>query len=374
MMTFAIWWKEYLFFLGGVWMKKLFGADCIKIGSKIFMFAQEFNLLYSVDEETGEISFVSKMPGEPMDLRRLSSRFLRYKNTIILLPRNANGICIYDLDKCTWKRIGIEDRNTGFVHRFICGTIYENELILVGCRYPAIVVVNLNTYEVEYIDAVYDKFRENIKEINDYYTGTSMAVVDNKLYAASCLSNQVLIFDLKTHEWSWQKVGKEGNRYAGIAWDGKNFWLALRVKSGFVKWNFASTEEYLFGENDKIDNNDDNIFQGAIYDGKNVIFTGMGSRKTYVVNPDLPDVMDDIKIIDKSYLFWKKIDEVNFAMTSEGVLEIRDRENLEVVKRSYDLELDDERIMAHVAEHILDESHMIYENQYVTAAAFIKAL
>jgi hypothetical protein len=366
MMTFAV--MKMVYFLGGIWMKNLLAEDCIKIDSKIFMFAQELNLLYSVDENSGEISFVSKMPGEPMDWKRLSSHFLRYKNSIIFLPMNAECICIYDLDKGTWSKIEIEERQNVFCDRFFSGTISGDDLILVGHTYPSIVVVNLNTYEIKYIDAVYDELRELAKMHKDCYIRTNTVVIGDKLYAVSCVSNQVLIFDLKTYGWSWRNVGKEGNRYAGIAWDGKYFWLALRVKCGFVRWDFSTAEEYLFEDKDEL------FFLGAVYDGKNVIFPGMNSGKTYVINPDSTDVVSNIKIIDKSYKFWKKIDEVNVAMTRDGVLEIRDRESLNIVKRSYYVEADDERIMKHITEHIPEENCMIHENQNLTMEAFVKAI
>ena len=65
-----------------------------------------------------------------------------------------------------------------------------------------------------------------------------------------------------TDEYRWEKVGSDGNRYSGIAWDGKAFWLSPRKHTSIVRWILGvGIEEFDISR----DYQEGNNFGGVVY-------------------------------------------------------------------------------------------------------------
>jgi hypothetical protein len=122
---------------------------------------------------------------------------------------------------------------------------------------------------------------------------------------ASSLENLVLEFNMDTYDYSWIKVGDNKNRYSGITWDGKNFWLAPRINTAIVKWDGANTViEYPLPaefQDEKFH------FLGVLYEHGNIVIPGFLSLYKIVIS-NLEQ--EEMKVVRGQYYFYKKINDL----------------------------------------------------------------
>lgn len=214
--------------------------DVVNYENELYFAASDLNRLYKLDK-SGEIVEIYEDKRERVISKRLYAKVFNYKDEIIFAPHKSDSILIYHPHEKKWDSIRIVSNNENENGLFQSGTIFEDWLYLLGCQYPAIVKVNLCNYNIE---KIWTPFEEVINKYNgDCYFRSDIAVNDNKLFAASCVSNRVLEFNMLTNEYRWYKVGAGENKYSGIAFDGSNFWLAPRRTGPGVCWNPTTNVE-----------------------------------------------------------------------------------------------------------------------------------
>lgn len=73
----------------------LFAADAIKIGNYLFLFANYFNMLFSIDLSNGEMDFLGGIPEEHIFSKGLTCKLVYIRERIIVVPLLAKKIWIY---------------------------------------------------------------------------------------------------------------------------------------------------------------------------------------------------------------------------------------------------------------------------------------
>ena len=191
-------------------------------------------------------------------------------------------------------------------------------MYLLGSNYPAIIKIDQLTKETEYIDKPFIEKGLNQK---DAYFRVQNVLKENSLYIPCCLDNTVLRLDLNTEDYEWLSVGENANRYSGIEYDGKIFYLSPRMNSHIVIWDGAKSineidlpSEYAgnmlsFGGCSKLDN------EIIFWNVKDWNFAGRKSLKYMPVTGRLTDDNHQYTVI-------KNIDDLTVMQKSDGTLEI----------------------------------------------------
>lgn len=222
-----------------VWeMLKITTDDFVLIGDCIYFFINEFNALYSLNMCTNSIEYVSRIPTEGILEKHLCSAITVYNNEIILTPYKSKKIWIYNLLQNVWTSIGLKHLDN-WTKRKECMSLiwYNGQIYIIGSTYPAIIVMNPDTKQIRYIEEPYKLLNLKIWDCKDFAFRSKIFQKDKILYLASCVSNEVCRFDLKTEKTELYKVGREDNKYSGIISDGSNFWLSPRKNTNIVKWD-----------------------------------------------------------------------------------------------------------------------------------------
>lgn len=279
---------------------KVFMEDCAVVGDKIYFFSRDWNALCVTSLKTNETKFVSVMPGEKINAKRLCAGIIHYKNKLILIPMTAEKIWIYNLKNDQWKGLAREYMDGDSHHNEIFKAIsYKGDLIFIGSNYPSIIRMNLETNELKYFNEPYT-FLAPLKTEDQCYFRTDYFLNENQLLLASCLNNYVLRINLDSFDFEWCEVGERDFCYSGIAWDGKHYWLSPRRGTPIVKWDGKGGTEYI-NLPDGFDGTINN-FLGVQYDNGKLIFPGMLQNKTIIIDPNNSDNME---ICEGRYLFYK---------------------------------------------------------------------
>lgn len=299
--------------------------DVIKVDYDYYFTTKEVNAICKYNEKDGNIRVTWKNPNGNAWAYRRYGRILSHKKKLYFLPLWANEIAIYDMEKDQMDTVTLKEIKGCENDRFFAGEIIENKLVLVGCKYPAIVTLDVNTREINYFYEPYHNLIEKNRKMLDCFFRCDLACNGTKVYIASCISNQVLMFDVSDNSYEWYSVGNNSNTYSGIAFDGADFWLAPRRGKHALCWNPESNKEIEFeipiefeGEND----NKKCTSLGAVYNGRYVIFPGMEFNKTIIIDPTEPDFERKMKVVDRSFEFYFHREGFDYALTKEGNLEI----------------------------------------------------
>ena len=339
--------------------------DVVKVEENYIFVAWEINAICMVDFNDKKIKVIDKIPDERPEIERACSKICVIEEKIFFIPMNSENINVYNIKTGNWNKIQI---NNGLIKfKFMQAILFERELYLIGCFYPSIICLNIDTYEIKYIDLPYNQFISIQKQKMLNYFRVDCAVVDSKLYLASCLENKILKYDLKTGEWEWISVGNKGNRYVGICWDGKLFCLAPFNGNYIFSWDGKGKFEKYTIDNEDIPNF---RFIGVVLIGKKVFFPAKMGKYSYRVD------VENFKIerIEESYYFYKNIGDEIVYCTNGGILGIEKNGKKDEVELVVDVKETKKtigyegRIYANLFEK---DGVMINENGYISLGKYI---
>ncbi len=286
---------------------KVFFEDCVRVEDDLYFVCKDCNIICKLSIESGEIKTVSRIPEESACEWRLGAKIVSWNGFLYLAPMRAKKIWKYNIENKTWTgydRKKLEKLNDyGDIFQAIR---YKEKLFFIGCSYPAIIVLNLHNDELSYVTAPFDFRMEMAKKKADCFFRTDYVQIDEYLYMASCIDNTVLKFNMDTYDYEYVEVGEEGNAYAGIDFDGENFFLSPRRNGNGVVWNFRTSEV----RNIELPSLSKNaaVFGGVICLANKVLFPACFSNDTVEIFYDGEQIKKVINI-GKQYLFYKKIDE-----------------------------------------------------------------
>lgn len=273
-------------------MKKmnLKAMSCATCGNKIYFASSEFNSVYALNTDTNTVEFFDNVPDEKFTQSNLYGHIIYYSGRLFLVPLCAEKIWIYDIGKKEWSGYGFPEKLREIPYKFFGAVLHKEYIYMLGHYYPGIIRFNTNTCIIEEIDISLQQ--KDDSEYNGIFVGWDCVIKENWLYASITNSNQVLKLKLETHEYELIQIGKNGNKYAGIVWDGKYFWLPPRKNSSYVRWDGGKgVKEYaLPKEFDK----EQYYFSGAYLVGNKVVFSGFAgfTLKFSKDEPEKPIVID----------------------------------------------------------------------------------
>ena len=293
-------------------LRKIEFEDCVRVEDNIYMIDRNINLLYRMSIKNGTVEIVSSMPEEDVFSSRLGAKIIYNGGNLYFAPMNAKKIWKWNISSGKWK--GFERKhieNWTMQGDMFQAVLHNNKIFFIGCLYPAIVILDIDTEELTYIEEPYKHINTIAKEEKDACFRTDYVQIENVIYIASCVSNEVLRFNLDSLEYDFLSVGEKDFKYSGIGFDGNIFYLAPRKTSPIVIWdgdNKCSSIELPDIYKKKKDNA---IFAGVLYDSEKVIFPSCFWDKTLILKKKEKELYP--KIEDNSYYFYKQIDNETLA-------------------------------------------------------------
>lgn len=292
----------------------LFSEDAIKIENRLFLFAKNLNILFSINIDNGSIKFYGSIPEEETFCKRLSCKLIHWKNKIIVVPLKAKKIWIYSLNNNTWKGISFDRYKLGASKtNFRQAIVYKESLFLFGGHYPAILKMELSTYKISYIKEPFYRYTKTREKQEELYFRGDFVCEKNIILLASCKNNSILKFDLETQAYKWIEIGGKSNKYSGIMWDGNNYWIAPRHDTPIVKWN--GREEFVEYKIPRTKTNRQNYYSGIVKRNNQIIIPALGNNSHTVILTN-EGVM---KFDNRGYMFYKKTEKGEYiAQYSDG--------------------------------------------------------
>lgn len=206
-----------------------------------------YNALFKMNKQTNETEYVGSFPNESIVGDVLYTTITGYNGKLFFTPCSANDIAIYDPVNNKFEKVKIrKPENTTKVKylpesKFFATARYKNWIFLIGFRYPAFVRYDMVTGQVDYYTDWLDQMEPMITEINDGFF-YHVLVNESRFVVASSVTNVLVEFDMEKCVSKVFQVGGKTNRYFGICFDGKKYWMSPRNKGPIVSWNLKSYE------------------------------------------------------------------------------------------------------------------------------------
>lgn len=293
---------------------KLLVKDCAKDGNIFYFIASEMNLIFSLDVTSLEIKIVSMIPEKVSVKKEYLGSITVYQDELYIGSIETKDIWIYNLKKNEWKKLERKDLPHIGTGGLLQSFVYKNWIYMLGSSYPAIIKINSETKKMIYIEKPFEEKEKD--NIDDAFFRAQHVIKDDVLFIPCCLDNTVLLFNLNTEEYEWHKVGSENNRYSGITFDGKNFWLSPRLNSPIVMWDgeksireFQLSYEYSVSQI---------YFGGCSKSGNNILFWNFVNNDSIRISIDTQTLEKD----NNKYSLVKEFGDLTVFQKENGKFEI----------------------------------------------------
>lgn len=211
-------------------------------GDHIWFSSYTHNGLYRVNKKTKETQLMTTFPGEKGMAFLLYKAIVHINEWLIFIPCAAKDIAVYNYKKNQIKKIPL--RESHGKHKVIyqenckfwTAVPYKNNVYLFGLCYPAILRLNLETWEIVYYAEWLEEVDPRIGEKSEGYW--SDGIIRGKYAYLPCLyGREILKFDLENGKMRWLEVSSKTGGFHGIGDDGTYLWLTPVECQNVVKWN-----------------------------------------------------------------------------------------------------------------------------------------
>ena len=299
-----------------------------------------YNALFSLDLDTYEISLETFLPKGRSDFNQYS--FMEYYNgKLIISPRNAENILIYDIDTKEITTVGIDlhiDGLHGVFNLFSKVKIYNNNAYIFPGRYPAIIKLNLDTLELTYLTEWYDEIKEYVIDSGKVLFPYINCYDDKCVYLPFWQGNIIVQFYMETGTHQIHIVGNEKTPFSGIQYNGQEFWISLRDKKALLKWNkidntviqYSKLPDNIMMENGfaYIERFENNIFAIPLY-GDHIVCLDTTTGEFTKIKKLLTNIVEEIEMFgftQNNMLCYRRDNKNNLWLYSvfEGEIKIMD--------------------------------------------------
>lgn len=224
---------------------------------QLFFAAMEFNGLFRLDLDTGEQFFLNSIPGESLTAKRLYGSMQVVENVLVLIPFSAKNIALYNLENGTIELIKIENPCKNLQcynaeYKFQGSTVIENQVIMFGLTYPDILVFNPIEKKVNSIPWI-EKYEQDYRDIPDvsvskiqFYFGKPSTIYKNKLIVPFGFSNRIMVINLDSYEIEFVELGENGNQYYDLEVDNDYFYFVYSNEKDTFLDKYTVDENFKF--------------------------------------------------------------------------------------------------------------------------------
>ena len=300
--------------------RKMLAHNCTYHENKIFCISTDANIVFTIDCNNESIELMDLCPNEKLFGKYLFSDIYIHRDEIILIPCNADKICIYHMDDRCWEYIYLPHKSRGISFKFSRCIVIGGWIYLIANCYREFLRLNLATHILEELD-LYKQISSRIPKNENTFLHRDYIEKSEIIFTPVIGTNKLLQLDFYRMEAKLLQIGAETNKYMGITEDAEgNYWLSPRKNTSIVK--YTKNGEVMEFSLPKDFQDDNYHFSGAYeLDGK-IVFPGMPGigNKSLLFTPDDPN---DYRVIVEGEIFYKRENQFFAKQDNNGVLTYR---------------------------------------------------
>ena len=287
--------------------------DLVEYDGKYYFVPIECTILCKIGSNN-ILEIVDRIPGEYIYNRDSFSKLIIYDDVLFMIPKNGEKLHSFNLKSKEWLTYDLGCSNVKY--KFMDALIWDNKIVMIGCYVPNLVLFDLNTQEMKFLNFPYEPFQEIQNKKKDAYYRRGHYLAGDNLYLASSLTNEVCEINLKNQNIKRYTVGNENNTYDGLLYDGGFFWISPRNRSNIVKWN--GDDKYINISLPRDENASNCLCLEPISVESLIMIPAYGANNTILLERD--GTINSLK--SQKYIVVKKIGNITVSITNSGFMEI----------------------------------------------------
>lgn len=218
-------------------------STAVLLDGYIWGTANEFNALFKIDLETDNIELIERFPEEKDFKKTLFGDMVHIDGKLIFAPMAANNIVAYDISSRKFTLIPVDERVTANCklykndYKFCKAVVQDRYIFFVGCSFPAIIKMDVDTYHITYITEWTNVLDGYISDWSDTYFRSVYISKEQDMWLPSCSCNVLMRFSPLEGSFQYYTIGKRENHYCDIEYDGKLFWLSSKNGQELISWD-----------------------------------------------------------------------------------------------------------------------------------------
>ena len=205
---------------------KVAGFDFVEIENYIYVASSAFNAICEVNKNTKKVQIIYTDGNKGLAIPALWSHIGRINNKIAIAPFVGEQMSIIDRKKheTIFEMTIVRKENMGIFRQSI---IYENDFYFIGYTYPAILKVNADTFECEYLTQWVTELYPQGVDVSkgDYYIADGYVQSGSCFYFPTGKDAKLLKIDCKTDEIQLIEVPCQCEKFVSIAGTDEEIWL-----------------------------------------------------------------------------------------------------------------------------------------------------
>ncbi|MBB6677400.1 hypothetical protein [Cohnella lubricantis] len=224
-------------------------------GQYLWFSVRDINGVFRANKETMTAEYMAGLNEAHHD--HLFYDVIEAEGKLYFAPLNSDNIVAYDMALNTIEKQALQIRERpewlnpitrGHFRKVIQ---YKRQLFFVANTYPAILRYDLESREMTYYSdwlghlestakksSNYQKWNETVDFDCIFVAGKSN--VGSEIVLNVVMSNELMFFDMETFTHQFFEIGRADERYWGVCYDGRHYWLASRTGHYVVKWERES--------------------------------------------------------------------------------------------------------------------------------------
>lgn len=205
--------------------------------NNLYAMLYDRNVVIKIDLLTKTMHYYGKLPSKPMLKPKMYHFTKIYDDKMYYIPFSETKLLVYDFIKQEYDEIDLELKQelSGGEGNFYNCHIYKNRIYLFPFRYRAILCLDLKTRQI--VKSI-DLSKEFPLSDNPILFIRYALVDETHVLLPVLSSNKILMFDLERFIFEIFSIGEESLCFNSIVKYKEEFWLEVRNKFLFVKWNF----------------------------------------------------------------------------------------------------------------------------------------
>ncbi len=195
----------------------------------LWVFEQRFNILFEYDLSRDRIRLLYDF--KQHNGVSLYNQVVRVENKLVLIPCFAKNIAVYDLEteemrlipeSNNRKKCGIfNNDHFMFLHYYVFG----RKILLFGLEYPAVLLLDTDTYTVSYIDGWIDELHKNSLRADSKLIRQGAVHADGRILLPLDCLDALLEINLRDMRVRIVYLTNGSAGYSGIVRTGNEIWL-----------------------------------------------------------------------------------------------------------------------------------------------------
>ncbi len=206
--------------------------------------------LLRMNMRTGEVELEAFLPSLSVTGKLQYGSIIYVDGDLVITPYNAQEIVIYNIASKHILKIALnqQEKQKRIGTLFISAIVYDKSVYFFPGRYPAIVKLDLQTYEITYFSEWYDEVKNYIKNEKSVVCNARPICINDYCLFPCYQIDWLIKFSFHDGKYDICKLSDECNHILCLQYDGDDLWIAYADKPLILRYSLRTGSKRIYDQ------------------------------------------------------------------------------------------------------------------------------